>query len=90
MQRFRPRIETTFVPAGVVGHWSFESTTPSRSESGSQPVASTFEPGGEFVARGKIVPNEILAGCHQSLSCQVRPSRSISAIDADGPQVPAV
>ena len=26
----------------------------------------------------------------QSLSCQVRPSRSISAIDADGPQVPAV
>jgi hypothetical protein len=35
---------------------------------------------------------EAIGGCraHQFGSCQVRPSRSISATEPDGPQVPAV
>ena len=41
--------------------------------------------------RGEFVPG---GGCRRgglhALSCHVRPSRSMSAIDADGPQVPAV
>ena len=45
---------------------------------------------GQFAARGEAVPDGVGRGCRHALSCQVRPSRSISAIEADGPQVPAV
>lgn len=48
---------------------------------------------------GPLTPEEIavdnarfaldLLGCQPSSSCQVRPSRSMSAVAADGPEVPA-
>lgn len=38
--------------------------------------------------RGEFMPFAVHHG--QVLSCQVRPSRSISAIEEDGPHVPAV
>src|SRR6266571_4051739 len=37
-------VASTFVPAGVLGHWSMPSGTPSRSESSGQPLASTVAP----------------------------------------------
>src|SRR5213594_609677 len=37
---------STLVPAGVLGHWSMPSGTPSRSVSKGQPLASTVAPAG--------------------------------------------
>src|SRR6266853_1589175 len=37
---------STLVPAGVLGHWSMPSGTPSRSVSNGQPLASTVAPAG--------------------------------------------
>src|SRR5256886_676047 len=39
-------VASTLVPAGVLGHWSMPSGTPSKSESNGQPLASTVAPGG--------------------------------------------
>ena len=45
---------------------------------------------GKFAARTEAVPDGVDRGGRHALSCHVRPSRSISAIEADGPHVPAV
>src|SRR2546422_10109900 len=37
---------STLAPAGVLGHWSMPSGTPSRSVSNGQPLASTVAPAG--------------------------------------------
>src|SRR3989475_10321541 len=39
-------VASTLVPAGVLGHWSMPSGTPSKSESNGQPLASTVAPCG--------------------------------------------
>ena len=56
-----------------------------------RPATRSASASRQFGARGEFVPvGGCCAGAVHALSCQVRPSRSISAIDADGPQVPAV
>src|SRR5213080_2485381 len=44
--RMRQPSASTLVPAGVLGHWSMPSGTPSRSLSNGQPLASTVAPAG--------------------------------------------